>query len=225
MDQSSRFLVLLFITSSFGFLFSGLSFMTEGWTYFFILFDLKLFLDKKWFGFTLTLIISIFQRETTALFFISFSFLTLFSDYMLTKTINLRKTSYFLSVLAVVIFYVVLRKLIFLSPTGVNSNQLDYQNLLSNITHPKINIEWLRQFGFSLGLMGILPILDYKYNKNKIHNDPLSEHKICFILSLLFLIFVGIATDIGPNIGRIVSSFTSFWLIMYFPVVKRALSY
>jgi hypothetical protein len=213
-----RMFSLSLIIGSMGFLFSGLSFMTEGWTYFFNLLLFYAFLKKRWWWFFIFGLISIFQRETTILFSIGFFGMLLLLTWFYQQRSLKTKTEikWLLTSLTLLSVYIVLKKVYFHSIEGGNQDQLSMMKGIFNLYSFYPSGEWVKQLLFTQWIFGFLFLGDYFFYGQK---NEWRTMNLAFLFASVFLILVGIFTGIGPNIGRILSSLTPIWVFLLYPPV------
>jgi hypothetical protein len=204
------------ITGSMGFLFSGLSMMTEGWTYFFNLLLFYLFLRKKYLIYLLIGILSIFQRETSLIFAVGLFGMLFLVEYYCNKDWSALKSLWLWIGISIVILaiYLILKKLFFSNPLGGNQEQISLNAMVSRLLEFRFTGEWINQIIFTQWIFIGLLFLNFAIIRRRTLFTLL---QIAYSLSVLFLIIIGIITGIGPNIGRILSSTTPIWVFLFFP--------
>lgn len=203
---------------SFGTMTFILTGLTEAWGWFFIALGYYALKKENLILFGVVLFISIFQREIISIIFTVFSFLLfIFSKYRYKAyNINFLKMS-FISFVSFVM-YVIYRKYIF--PVSGFSDQLDKNSLLNNLLNltltPKLIVTTIIPENIFMLMLLILAVsLIFMRDKFK---DLFLVFKMdllfSIIFTLLFLVILGIATDLRFNIGRILHTITPIIIVL-----------
>ncbi len=197
------FFPIFFILTSFGYLFNGLSVLTEGWTYFFNTIIFILIIERKIVLTIAFLLLSLLNKEITSIIIASISF------FLLVHPLRLKKIDrYYLKVLiqSVFCFVIYLTIRLFLVPIEGGDNQTNFNEIVLNIKDFTLNFEFIKQSILSLSAIIILILL---ITVNKRYSEILRDKINFSIFSTIIILFIiGIMSGIGNNIGRIVSSMT-----------------
>jgi hypothetical protein len=208
------FFPILLITSSFGYIFSGLSVLTEGWTYFFNLLIFLFFIHGRYLPFLIISIISILNKEISVIYITMFIFFNIIHDLFFAKKINISRIKYISTSLLSFLLYTFIRKIVL--PTSGHEGQLEPTSWIENLTNFSLNTSFIFQGILSVGVFGILILLSiYSHKIRDFYNDK-------YLFGITFTIFslyiLGLMTGIGNNIGRIVSSISP--IISFLIVIK-----
>jgi hypothetical protein len=189
--------VLVFL--SFGTLVYVLTGLVEGWTWFFIAFAFYAFKKQNIYLFAVILIVAIFQKEVVSIIFGVISFIFFVLDYLKDRKVNKTYLKFFAISFASFVLYLLLRK-VFLPISGYE-NQLNLQSLIETFLNYSIftsNKLFTTIFSQNLFFIYILFfVLVFKYRKEEFKTF------LALLSAWTLLYMIGMATDLGTNIGRI----------------------
>lgn len=200
--------------------------LVEGWTWFLVALGYYAFRKKNIYLFFIVVFLAVFQKEVISIILGTITFTFLLFTYF--KNANVDKKVVYMFILSLVGFlsYIVIRK--FLLPVAGNENQLDWASLVSTLmTIDMLNMKFLMPTLMSQNLLYLLFILIvamiYK-NNNKLATSLKIEYIIAILSSFIILSFIGIATGIGSNIGRItlvLSPIVSVYIAYYMYLLDK----
>ncbi|RUM65618.1 MAG: hypothetical protein DSZ06_04710 [Sulfurospirillum sp.] len=202
--------VLCFL--SFGTMSFILTGLTEAWGWFFISLGYYALKKENLVLFSIVLIISIFQREIISIIFTVFSFLLfIFSKYRY-KAYNFNFLKMSIISFASFVMYVIYRKYLF--PISGFSNQLDKNSLLSNLLNfsltPKLIVTTVIPENIFMIMLLVLAVA-LIFMRDKIRDIFIvfkMDLLFSIVFTLIFLLMLGMATDIKYDIGRILHTIT-----------------
>jgi len=210
------FFPVFLIISSFGFLFSGLSAQAEGWTY---LFNALIFYFLKKENLILMaacMLLSIFQKEISSIFFSAYAFFYLGLTYFKSKTISRTYTiTLAISILSFVL-YILMRTVIV--PIQGFGQQLSASYWLDTLISSSLNLDFIKQGIFSVGIIFIFIV--YRLWLRKTSKLKFDTELMVVFLSVISLYMIGLVTGVGNNIGRIVSSFAPVLVLSFMPYLN-----
>ena len=198
------FFPVFLISSSFGYVFNGLSPLTEGWTYFFNLIVFIMLVEKRLTYFLIFIILSILNKEITSIIFCIFSFSLIIYQLKTKKSFeNFYVRTFIISMLCFIL-YIIIRVVIF--PTDGGEAQINIKNLIHNLINVNFDISLIRQ-GI-LSITSLIILLFFILINNRYYDLIKDKMTFSLIMSIFILFIVGLMSGIGNNIGRIVSSMT-----------------
>lgn len=211
------FFPILLITSSFGYIFNGLSVLTEGWTYFFNLLIFLFFIHNRYLPFVIISIISILNKEISVIYITMFIFFIIMHDIFFEQKINISRLKYISTSLFLFLVYSFIRKTIF--PASGYEGHLEPTSWIENLSNISFNFSFLFQGILSVGVFGILIVISiFSKRIRDFYND---KYLFGITLTIFSLYILGLMTGIGNNIGRIVSSISP---IISFLIVTKLVS-
>jgi hypothetical protein len=200
---------IFLISSTFGYLFNGLSVLTEGWTYFFNTIIFILILERKIYWILFILILSLINKEITSIAICVFSFSNLIHNFK-SKFIDWFYVKVFMMSILCFTIYITVRLL--LIPIEGGDNQTEIEQIFLNIKSLNFSSTFFKQSLLSLGALIIL--LFFIGIKNRFESILKDRMTFSILLTVLIIFIIGCMAGIGNNIGRIISSISPIIIII-----------